>query len=79
MVAIRLKKFGRKHIQQYRIVVEDSRYTAGGRVLEVLGNFSPATKPYTIKVDADKIKAWISKGAQLSPRVRTLLEAQKLV
>ncbi len=81
MVAIRLKKIGRKHVQQYRIVVEDSRYTAGGRVLEVLGNFSPATKPYTIRLDAEKVKAWISKGAQLSPKVRSLLEleAKKIV
>lgn len=79
MVAIRLKKFGRKHIQQYRIVVEDARYTAGGRVLDVLGNFSPKTKPYTLQIDADKIKAWIGKGAQLSRKVKTLLEAQKIV
>ncbi len=79
MVAIRLKKFGRKHIQQYRIVVEDARYTAGGRVLEVLGSFSPRSKPYAIQVDADKVKAWIGKGAQVSPKVKTLLEAQKII
>lgn len=79
MIAIRLKKFGRKHIQQYRIVVEDSRYTAGGRVLEVLGNFSPKTDPYTLKIDAEKIKQWVGKGAQLSSRVKSLLEAQKIL
>jgi small subunit ribosomal protein S16 len=79
MVAIRLKKFGRKHIQQYRIVVEDARYTAGGRVLDILGSFSPRTKPYTIQIDADKIKAWIGKGAQVSSKVKSLLEAQKII
>ncbi len=79
MVAIRLKKFGRKHIQKYRIVVEDSRYTSGGRVIEVLGNYSPETQPYTLKIETDKIKEWINKGAQVSPRVRTLLKAQKIL
>ncbi len=79
MIAIRLKKFGRKHIQQYRIVVEDSRYTAGGRVLEVLGNFTPKSDPYKFTIDAEKVKQWVGKGAQLSSRVRSLLEAQKIL
>ncbi len=79
MIAIRLKKFGRKHIQRYRIVVEDSRYTSGGRVLEVLGNFSPKTEPYELKIDAEKIKEWVGKGAQLSSRVKSLLEAKKIL
>ncbi len=79
MIAIRLKKFGRKHIQQYRIVVEDSRYTAGGRVLDVLGNFTPKTEPYRLTIDAEKVKQWVGKGAQLSPRVKSLLKAQKIL
>ncbi len=79
MIEIRLKKIGRKHIQQYRIVVEDSRYTSGGRVLEVLGNFSPTTEPYELKIDAEKIKEWVGKGAQLSSRVKSLLEAKKIL
>ncbi len=74
MVVIRLKKFGRKHIQRYRIVVEDSNYTAGGRVLEVLGSFCPTTQPYTLKIDAEKARQWLEKGAQASPRVRSLLK-----
>lgn len=77
MIVIRLKKTGRKHIQQYRIVVEDSQYTAGGRVLDFLGNYCPTTQPYTLKIDADKVQKWIDKGAQVSPRVKSLLEVNK--
>ncbi len=77
MVAIRLKRFGRKHVQEYRIVVEDSRYTAGGRVLDIIGHFSPRTQPYKLKIDTEKINEWIGKGAQLSSRVKSLLKVQK--
>lgn len=78
MIAIRLKKMGRKHIQQYRIVVEDSRYTAGGRVLDVLGSFSPRTQPYTLNIDTERLKQWIGKGAQMSSRIKSLLKLQKI-
>lgn len=78
MITIRLKKTGRKHIQQYRIVVEDARYTSGGRVLDVLGNFSPQTQPYYFKIDTEKLKQWIDKGAQVSSRVKSLLKSQKI-
>ncbi|MGB9735913.1 MAG: 30S ribosomal protein S16 [bacterium] len=78
MIAIRLKKMGRKHIQHYRIVVEDVRYTSGGRVLDVLGSFSPKVSPYYLKIDSEKLKQWINKGAQVSSRVKSLLRTQKI-
>jgi|YelNatPaOPRAMG01_1025707.scaffolds.fasta_scaffold01200_22 small subunit ribosomal protein S16 len=78
MIAIRLKKMGRKHIQQYRVVVEDSRYTAGGRVLDVIGHFSPKTDPYILKIDLEKLKQWVGKGAQMSSRIKSLLKLQKI-
>ncbi len=77
-VAIRLKRIGRNHIKDYRIVVEDSNYTGGGRTLTVVGSFNPDKKPYKLNLDMDLIKEWVKKGASMSPRVKSLLKAQQI-
>ena len=72
-VKIRLKRVGRHHLAQYRIVVADSRYPRDGRFIEILGHYDPTTTPATLKLDADKAYEWIKKGAQPSDTVRTFL------
>jgi len=57
----------------YRVVVADSRSPRDGRFIEELGYYDPTTEPTTIKIDAEKAKLWIAKGALPSDRVRTLL------
>jgi len=79
MVKIRLRRMGAKKQPTYRFVVTDSRAPRDGRFIEILGHYNPRTEPKTVVVDADKVKAWLEKGAQPSDPVRRLLAAQGLV
>jgi small subunit ribosomal protein S16 len=74
MVKIRLRRMGAKKNPFYRIVVADSRSPRDGRFIEEIGTYDPLTDPATIKVDADKVKAWIQNGAQPTDTVRGLLK-----
>lgn len=71
MVAIRLSRFGRKKAPFYRVVAVDSGKKAKGQVLENLGTWNPKSKEF--KVNKEKIKVWLSKGAQISATVKALI------
>ncbi len=71
---IRLRRVGRKKQPIYRIVVTDKAKARDGRFVEVLGLYNPRTEPVTIKVDAEKARDWIAKGATPSDTVRSLLK-----
>lgn len=75
MVVIRLARFGTKHVPQYRVTVADQKYAAKKRFIEVVGTFNPrpAGKPADVKLDMERINAWIKKGAQPSERVRSII------
>ena len=78
MVTIRLSRVGAKKRPFYRIVVADSRCARDGRFIERLGYFNPLLpkdKEERLKLDMDKVKAWLSKGAQPSDRVMRFLDA----
>ena len=79
MVKIRLRRMGAKKQPTYRFVVTDVQAPRDGRFLEILGHYNPRTEPKTVVVDADKVKAWLAKGAQPSDPVRRLLAEQGLV
>ena len=76
MVVIRLARYGAKHNPQYRITVADSRRWAKGRFIEVLGSYDPLAKDATKRVSLNLTKAneWIQKGAQPTPRVKSLMK-----
>jgi len=71
MVAIRLARFGRKKGAFYRIVAVDSTKKAVGENLEVLGYWNPTKK--VLKVNSEKLKVWVGKGAQISEAVKKLI------
>ena len=73
-VKIRLKRMGMKKKPFYRIVVADERTPRDGRFIEEIGTYDPHTDPSTFKVDADKVKDWIAKGAQPTDTVKKLLK-----
>jgi small subunit ribosomal protein S16 len=75
---IRLARVGSKKNPIYRVVVADSRAPRDGRFIEIVGRYNPQTQPSTIDLDGDKIRDWISKGAQPSDSVRRLLKSQGL-
>ena len=77
-VRIRLSRGGAKKRPYYRIVVADSRRARDGKCIEQLGTYNPMLKkdnPERIKIDLDKAKAWIGKGAQPSNRVQLFLSS----
>lgn len=73
MVTIRLARFGAKKRPFYRVVAADSRAKRDGRFIEVVGTYDPRTDPPTVKLKADRIKYWVSVGAQPSETVKTLM------
>ena len=73
---IRLARIGSKKNPIYRVVVADARAPRDGRFIEIVGRYNPQTDPSTIDLDAEKIRDWISKGAQPSESVRRLMKAQ---
>ena len=79
MVKIRLRRMGKKKSPFYRIVVADSRYPRDGRFIEELGFYDPMKNPVEIKVDADKAKDWLAKGAQPTETVKSLLKKSGVI
>ena len=78
-VKIRLRRMGAKKKPFYRIVVADSRSPRDGRFIEEIGYYDPKTDPATVKADVEKVKSWISNGAQPTDSVRKLLKANDMI
>lgn len=78
MLAIRLARIGKKKQPYYRIVVLDKRSPRNGRTVEVVGTYDPLKEPAAIQLDAERVKYWLSCGAQPSDTVRSFLTAQKI-
>lgn len=75
MVVLRLKRLGRKHRPFYRLNAMDQRAPRDGRVIEELGWFDPlVAEDKQLCLKADRIKYWLSVGAQPSNTVRGLLK-----
>lgn len=74
MLSIRLRRTGAAKRPYYRVVVADSRATRDGRFVEVLGHYDPRPDPAVVKIDTERANYWLSKGAQPSDTVRSLLK-----
>lgn len=79
MVSIRLARGGAKKRPFYDIVVTDSRNPREGRIIERLGLFNPVARGQSprLRLDLDKLDAWVANGAQMSPRVVSLAKEQR--
>ena len=80
MLKIRLSMGGVRKRPVYKIVIADSRYPRDGKFIEKIGSYNPLLpkdKKERIKVEAERVKYWMSKGAQPTLRVSRILgEAQ---
>lgn len=77
MLAIRMQRTGRKGHAQFRVIVQDShRSPNSGRVVARLGHYDPHSKDAS--VDKEKTAFYLEHGAQPSPRVISLLRAEKI-
>jgi small subunit ribosomal protein S16 len=77
-LVIRMARAGTKKRPFYHIVVADSRAPRDGRFIERIGHFNPLLpkdKTERLKLDLEKVKAWMVKGAQPSDRVMRFLDA----
>ncbi len=73
-VKVRMTRSGSKKRPFYRIVAINSDSRRDGRPLDFIGYYNPCTNPGTLSIDADKLNAWIEKGAEMTDTVRTLVK-----
>jgi small subunit ribosomal protein S16 len=85
MLKLRLQRMGRKRMPVFRLVVAEHTMPVQGRFLEKLGSFVGGQKATTLNINTERVKYWISVGAQPSQTVAQILvkqgvkEAEKFV
>ncbi|MFH1473097.1 MAG: 30S ribosomal protein S16 [bacterium] len=78
MLKIRLQRVGRKHEPSFRLVLTDSKNsTKSGKFNEILGSYDP--RKSIDSFNTDRIKHWLSKGAQATGTVHNLLITHKII
>jgi small subunit ribosomal protein S16 len=76
---MRLTRIGSKKRPYYRIVVIEKRKARNGRFLEVVGQYNPLMNPAQIDVNPERAQYWLSKGAEPSETVRSILRKKEIV
>jgi small subunit ribosomal protein S16 len=79
MLRIRLRRTGKKKQPQYRLVVADQKAPRDGKFVEIVGHYNPRTTPKELVVKEERIKYWLSVGAQPSETVHRLLHKEGLI
>ena len=74
LLRIRLARTGAKKKASYRIVVIAGEKARNGRFLEILGHYNPRRNPPAVVFDRERANYWISRGAQPSETIQTLLK-----
>ncbi len=74
MISMRLMRFGAKGKPSYRIVVIDSNRPRQSKAKDFVGFYNPLRDPAEIKIDLEKARAWLKKGAHPSRTVQSLLQ-----
>lgn len=72
-VKLRLRRMGKKKQPIYKVVAADSRSPRDGKFLESIGLYNPLTNPHTVDIKEDRVLYWLSKGAQPTDTVKSLL------
>ena len=71
MLKVRLQRTGKRGQAYFRVVVVEHTKKPRGKFLELLGNYDPHKKEF--KVNMERVKHWVSSGAQVSPTANNLL------
>lgn len=72
-VKLKLTRLGSKKHPFYRVVAANDETRRDGRPLEFLGYYDPMVNPVQVRLDAEKIRAWLGRGAEPTDTVRSLL------
>jgi small subunit ribosomal protein S16 len=75
-VRIRLTRIGGRKDPVWRVVAADQRSPRDGRVIEIIGHYNAQTDPSTITLDEERVRHWISRGAQPTAQVKRLMKIQ---
>ena len=75
-VKIRLKRMGAKKRPFYRVVIADSRSPRDGRFIETVGTYNPLVEVIQVTLKEERVREWLSKGAQPSDTVRNILSKE---
>ena len=78
-VSIRLRREGAKNRPYYKIVVADSRSPRDGKFIEIIGTYDPKIPGNNSSLKVERAEYWISKGAQPSDTVRSLIKRNKKI
>src|SRR4051794_14734136 len=76
-VSIRLRREGTTNRPYYKVVVADSRSPRDGKFIEIIGTYDPKKADNNSTLKLDRVEHWISKGAQPSDTVRSLIKKNK--
>jgi small subunit ribosomal protein S16 len=76
-VSIRLRREGTKNSPYYKVVVADKRSPRDGKFIEIIGAYDPKKPDHNSTLKIDRVEYWISKGAQPSDTVRSLIKQNK--
>ncbi len=77
MLKIRLQRIGKKGQAYFRVVVTEHTTKPKGKYLELLGSYDPHKNE--IKVNSEKVKNWLAKGAKMSETVNNLLVGHNVI
>ena len=69
-----MKRIGAKNSPVFRIVVADGRSPRDGKFIEEIGTYNPRQKDNNVKINLDRIKYWVGKGAQPSDTVASFIK-----
>jgi small subunit ribosomal protein S16 len=76
-VSIRLRREGAKNRPYYKVVVADKRSPRDGKFIEIVGHYDPKKPDHNSALKLDRVEHWISRGAQPSDTVRSLIKKNK--
>jgi small subunit ribosomal protein S16 len=76
-VSIRLRREGTTNRPHYKVVVADSRSPRDGKFIEIVGTYDPKKEGHNSKLQLERIDHWLSKGAQPSDTVRSLIKKNR--
>ena len=76
-VSIRLRREGAKNRPYYKVVVADSRSPRDGKFIEIIGTYDPKISGHNSSLNVERAEYWISRGAQPSDTVRSLIKKNK--
>ena len=77
MLVIRLTRVGKKNQPCFRVILTEKANPVRGKFIEILGSYNPRSKEKSLKIE--RIKHWLSKGAQPSATVHNMLVSEKII